>query len=106
MVVRQVPVTCPICDLPVEVNDIRNGVNFCRGRVIAAYVETHPSLTAWEIAQGLGLSYHATQRGILKARDGGLLVISRIEDRPGGGQRFRYAVADNWREVEAEWWHK
>ena len=77
-------------------------VNFCRAAYLADFISELPGVTGWLLAQRTGLLYSDVVKGLMKARVWGLLEWDS-EEREQGGKRYRYRVADNWKEIVAVW---
>lgn len=93
---------CPSCGREFALDQTWPHVNYCRARYFLAYIETHPGRSAWELSQETGMSYGAATKGMAKAREWET-VLCESEERDGGGFRYRYGVAPNWREIMKVW---
>lgn len=85
---------CPHCSRQFTPGSYWTGANYCRGIYLLNWIHQHPGLSAWELSQLAHIPYTDTTRALLKLRDWGLLVHT-VEDRQGGGQRFRYECSNN-----------
>ena len=82
---------CSHCQREFRPGDFWFGANFCRGLYLFETLLRHEedAPTTWELSQETGMSYADASRAMLKLRSYGLVTYEE-EERPGGGERFRY----------------
>lgn len=82
--------SCSHCQREFRPGDFWNGANYCRGLFLFETLLHHDSpATTWELCQETGMPYADAGRAMLKLREYGLVTFDK-EERPGGGERFRY----------------
>ena len=101
MVTKVYP-ACTFCGGSFGPADSWHGSNFCRAAFLLEFIEEHPGLSAWEIAQQSDMPYAGVTRGLAKAREWELLDCAP-EDREQGGIRYRYTVVHGWSATIQTW---
>jgi predicted transcriptional regulator len=96
---------CRCCGRPFKPGHFWYRANLCRAAHIVSFLQEHPGQSAWELSQELGMTYSDVQKGLMRAREYGLVTYT-TEEREAGGVRHRYSVAPGWEEVIAEWAEK
>lgn len=93
---------CSHCGREFAPGQTWHGSNFCRAAHLLPIIAANPGISTWELSQKAGMPYADTNRAVLKARDWNVLDFV-AEERPQGGQRYRYTAKDGWQAVVDEW---